>query len=313
MPVYTTAIRCFEEVARRGSIRRSAEYLHLTPSAVNRQILSLEAEFATALFERLPRGMRLTAAGETLLASVHRQEQDLQTALSQIEALKGLNRGHVVMASLSHFAPLYLTAFLARFRARHRGITFTVLTGTSEEVTQLVADGNADIGVCFRPGRGIPVKVIKSVPARFGAAMSVRHPLAERSRVRVQECVRYPLVLPCEGMESRTLAEQLGLKRWPDRLVVVETSSFTLLVEMIKADIGLSFLSDFDVADQAARETITFVPLAEVSAPTPQVCAIVRADRTLPFAIAIVLERLGEHLDQIAGDAAAFSGGKSPG
>ena len=55
------------EVARTGSIRRAAEQLNLTPSALNRRIQDVEAELGTAIFERLPRGVRLNAAGELLI------------------------------------------------------------------------------------------------------------------------------------------------------------------------------------------------------------------------------------------------------
>ena len=53
-----------DEVARVGSMRQAAERLHIAPSAVNRRILDIEEELGTLLFERLPRGVRLTSAGE---------------------------------------------------------------------------------------------------------------------------------------------------------------------------------------------------------------------------------------------------------
>ena len=49
----------FIAVARCGSLRRAAEQLHISASAINRQILQAEEAFGTPLFERLPRGMRL--------------------------------------------------------------------------------------------------------------------------------------------------------------------------------------------------------------------------------------------------------------
>jgi DNA-binding transcriptional LysR family regulator len=67
MPVFSPFIRYFDEVARQGSIRKAADRLNVAPSAVNRQILKLEDELGAPLFERLPRGLRLTAAGEILI------------------------------------------------------------------------------------------------------------------------------------------------------------------------------------------------------------------------------------------------------
>lgn len=56
----------FIAVARCGSLRRAAEQLHISASAINRQILQAEEAFGTPLFERLPEGLRMTTAGELL-------------------------------------------------------------------------------------------------------------------------------------------------------------------------------------------------------------------------------------------------------
>jgi DNA-binding transcriptional LysR family regulator len=58
MPLLSQAARLVDEVAKNGSIRRAAARVNASPSAVNRQILNLEAELGVALFERLPNGMR---------------------------------------------------------------------------------------------------------------------------------------------------------------------------------------------------------------------------------------------------------------
>jgi DNA-binding transcriptional LysR family regulator len=64
----TRRLPTFREVARRGSFAAAAEVLWLTPSAVSQQIAALERELGAKLFERYHRGVRLTDAGERLLA-----------------------------------------------------------------------------------------------------------------------------------------------------------------------------------------------------------------------------------------------------
>ena len=97
MPLLASAARYFDEVARQGSVRRAAERLNAAPSAVNRQIINLEAEYGVPLFERLPRGMRLTAAGELLLNEVRRWQSDHDRACRNLRALQGLHRGHAAV------------------------------------------------------------------------------------------------------------------------------------------------------------------------------------------------------------------------
>ena len=91
------------EVARAGSIRRAAERLNLTPSALTRQIQDLEYELGTPIFERLPQGMRLNAAGELFARHIRDQAADLDRVRSQIADLSGVRRGHVALACSQAF------------------------------------------------------------------------------------------------------------------------------------------------------------------------------------------------------------------
>src|SRR2546427_7102394 len=86
MPAISQAFRCFDEVARRGSVRKAAVTLHLTAAAVNQQILNLEAQVGVPLFDRLPRGMQLTTAGELMLAAVRRSRSEEHTSELQSQS-----------------------------------------------------------------------------------------------------------------------------------------------------------------------------------------------------------------------------------
>ena len=91
-------LRYVDEVARAGSIRKAAEQLHVTASAVNRRVMDLEEELGAPLFERRARGVRLTAAGELFVRYIREQTGDVERMKSQIEDLKGLRRGTVRIA-----------------------------------------------------------------------------------------------------------------------------------------------------------------------------------------------------------------------
>ena len=65
--MHAAVLRYIDQVARMGSIRRAAAALHVASSAVNRQILKLEADLGTPLFERVGNGVRPTVAGEFVI------------------------------------------------------------------------------------------------------------------------------------------------------------------------------------------------------------------------------------------------------
>src|SRR5256885_9431236 len=108
-----------DEVARCGSIRKAAEQLNVTSSAVNRHVLDLEEELGTPLFERRPRGVRLTSAGEVFVRYLRQQTGDVDRMTSQIEDLKGMRRGTVRIACSQALALDFLPREIAQFRERH--------------------------------------------------------------------------------------------------------------------------------------------------------------------------------------------------
>ena len=98
--MHAAVLRYFDHVAREGSIRRAAEALNVASSAVNRQILKLEQEIGTPLFERLRSGVRLTAAGEVLLQHARGTLSDYQRTRLEIAGLSGTVTGHVQIVCL---------------------------------------------------------------------------------------------------------------------------------------------------------------------------------------------------------------------
>ena len=119
-------LRYVDEVARTGSIRKAADQLNVTASAVNRRIMDLEEELGAQLFERRPRGVRLTAAGEVFVHYLREQDGGVERMKSQIEDLKGLRRGTVRIACSQALALDFLPREIAAFRARHPMVSFGV-------------------------------------------------------------------------------------------------------------------------------------------------------------------------------------------
>src|SRR2546423_15035917 len=93
-------LRILKEVAHRGSFSAAAEALSYTQSAVSQQIAALEAEAGMALLERHPRGVSLTAAGQTLVGHAEGILARLDAADAALAAIAGPRGGRLRMASL---------------------------------------------------------------------------------------------------------------------------------------------------------------------------------------------------------------------
>src|ERR1700716_645598 len=117
-------LRSVEEVARAEPIRKAADVLNVTASAVNRRIKDLEEELGAPLFERRPRGGQLTAAGEVFVNYLRQQDGEVERMKSQIEDLKGMRRGTVRIACSQALALEFLPREIGEFRKQHPFVAF---------------------------------------------------------------------------------------------------------------------------------------------------------------------------------------------
>src|ERR1700686_2631677 len=86
-------LEMFRAVAEEGAFTAAAEGLHVSQSAVSRQLKLLEEELGTLVFHRTGRGVTLTPAGDLLLSAAHRITREIDDVVSQISDTKALQRG----------------------------------------------------------------------------------------------------------------------------------------------------------------------------------------------------------------------------
>lgn len=201
--------RYVDAVARAGSLRQAAERLNVTPSALQRRIRDVEEDLGTELFERLPTGMRLTAAGEAFIRWIRSQSSDLERVQSQIEDLSGLRRGLVRIACSQALAAWLLPLEIARFTTEHPGVHFAVSVTDHVRAVALLRDYAADLVLIFRPERYPDLQPLMTVGQRLMAIMATDHPLAARSAPRLRECAAYPLALLDRGFAGRQIADAI--------------------------------------------------------------------------------------------------------
>ena len=115
-----------DEVARSGSIRRAADRLGIAASSINRQIIALEEEYGVPLFERLPRRMRPTVAGELLIAHVRSTLREQELLRLRFIELEGRRRGLVRVATIAGLIPAVMPPLLAWMQQRHPHVKLVV-------------------------------------------------------------------------------------------------------------------------------------------------------------------------------------------
>ncbi len=218
-----------EAVVRAGSIRKAAEDMNITASALNRRITAFEAEFGSEIFERLPRGMRLNPAGELLLHHIRAQSTDLARVRSQVADLSGVRRGHVSIACSQALLPYFLPQQIGAYRAEFPGVTFSVRVRDRVQAEQDLVNFDSDLAMVFEPAHLVDFEVLHAVIQPVHAVMARDHPLAGRESLRLRECLDYDLVLPAPQYGVRGLLERAAKRMGRDLKPVLETESFEMI------------------------------------------------------------------------------------
>ena len=141
-------LRAFEAAARASSFTAAAKELNLTQAAVSYQVRALEEHLGFSLFERMPRGVKLTAMGVAYLAPVRKAFDDL--AISTVGLFGTRARVHIAVQAPVSFAALWLAPRLPRFFAAYPNIEVRL----SSTVWDTAAPDDAtDLEVRYGDGR----------------------------------------------------------------------------------------------------------------------------------------------------------------
>ncbi|MDB5410565.1 MAG: LysR family transcriptional regulator [Rhodospirillales bacterium] len=276
----STALRYFQVAAEFKSVRRAAEALNVSASALSRQIAGLEQSLDVMLFERLPRGLRLTSAGEILLYHVARSFLEVGRAFNQIDALKGLRRGHIKVVSVESAARSVLATGLSAFWKKHRNLEVSVKVVGNIEALRLLEEGEADLGIAFCAPRSTSLPVLSVATLYIGAIMSTRHPLAGRSVLLLQDLAGYPLLLSDSSlMLNAALSDALATVPLSVRLV---TNSITLMSILAASEDGVALKTRAGLAQPFDAGELGFVPIADRVLPLQHLAILTRRGLPLP-------------------------------
>jgi DNA-binding transcriptional LysR family regulator len=282
--LYSPAMRYFLAVAEAGSIRAASRQINVASSAVNRQILWLEEALGLQLFDRVGRRLRLSQAGEVLLAHVRRTYSDFEGTVAELDALKGLRRGTVSIASVESVAERLLPAVIGSFRKRYPGIHVNVSISSSLEAARKVEAAEADVGFTFDPPETSALTIAFHHDLVIGALMRPDHPLSAVKLLHLQDCLKYPVALPAEGLSLRTRIDVVRAHIPGASRTYVEANSLRLMRALAREEQVIGFQTRIGCEEELANGTLVFKPLADKPLQADRLCVVTSSLRALALA-----------------------------
>lgn len=296
----TAQVAGFLEIAHRRNLSRAAEALHVTQPALTARLQALEAELGTPLFERSHRGMRLTDAGRAFLPYAERAAAALESGRALVGEHARGDAGRLTIGTAPSVGAYVLPGLLARYLERFPGIRLIVRTGHSEEIADLVAAGELDVGLIrelHHPG------VITQALYEDELLLVVppAHPFVGRGGIEVAELVDATLVLFDKTSSYYDLTNAIFRAAGVAPRSIIELDNIEAAKQVVRQGLGVALLPVTAIASDVARGALRAIPMRGVPPTRRRIVAVRRAATGDVAAPAVqgfldVLGRIGEIL-----------------
>ncbi|MBD9734791.1 LysR family transcriptional regulator [Streptomyces sp. H28] len=283
-------LRALITVAEAGSVTRAAELLHLVQPAVTRQIRALEHELGVALFERTRQGMRLTAAGTTMVERARRALAELERARAEVRPTPGAVTGIVTVGLLDSAGHLLAEPLASAVLRDHPGIELRLLTAYSGHLQQWLDEGDVDLTLLYNLAGTPSLNAEPLVREKLWAVAPPSAGLRPERPVPLAEAVSHPLVGPTAGHGLRTVIDAAVAQADVTMDLLVQTDSIHVQKELVRAGHGWTILPGVGIAQDVADGSLSAAPLCEPEVWRSIVLATSRSGRITPAVEAVAAE-----------------------
>jgi DNA-binding transcriptional LysR family regulator len=284
-------LRLFLQTAAEGSISRAAAANGLAQPALTRQIQLLEAEIGAQLFERSPRGLRLTDIGQFLKDTLELPLGEIETALRSARSYSTHVRASLTIGMPPSISELFGARLVARLRDELPNIALRIVEEDSTRLAFNLSRRLIDAAVLVSviPEQRVSRAQVLSESLHLVAAP--QSPLVREGSIPLRRLEELPLILPSGPSGLRInlerAAESAGLKIAP----MMEVDSMELTKRLVGQGAGCTILPQRTYRREAELGTLVGIPIVAPDLTHPVLWAV-KPDWRLPRAVYNEFERV---------------------
>ena len=267
--MHVDSLEVFCDLVQSASFSKAAEAHGITQSAVSQQVRALELRFGCALVERSRSGVALTAEGHAFYATCRDMVSAWRAFERRLKEMKNEVSGEICVASIFSIGLHDLPGRLAEFSTRHPGVTVRVEYRRAAQVYEMVASGEAHIGLVAYPAKrpGIIVEIFDE--DRLVIICHPRHPLAVQESVPLsaitgERFIGFEPDTPTGKVIDRHL-RQAGVKI----LHVTEFDNIETVKRAVEIASGISIVPARTVAAEVASRQLCMITIEGVKMTRP--------------------------------------------
>jgi DNA-binding transcriptional LysR family regulator len=234
-------LEILQAIAETGSFTACGKKLHVSQSAISRQILLLEEELGEPLFLRVGRKVRMTPAAESLVQLGKRVFQDVRETIEIITDRTRELRGTLRLSGGMTVCLYVFPPLLKHLRKVHPQLDVRLTVATAERSVEEIRGGRVDAGLLTLP---IDESDLVTVPVMREELLVVTppgHPLARR-RVSPKDLAGQPFVLFEVGSATRRVIDQFFASEKIEPTIVMDTENVEIIKAMVKTGLGIGIV-----------------------------------------------------------------------
>ncbi|EPF83319.1 LysR family transcriptional regulator [Acinetobacter gyllenbergii] len=238
----------FIAVAKTGSLRKAADQLFISVSAVHRQIVLAEEELGVALFERLPSGLKLTLAGELLYADLRSWQKEFQITQKRLNEIQGIQRGSIDFGMIAALSESFVSAVMQSIVQQYPWINFKVRVLDSDRIADLVINAELDFGLILNPKHQHQLQISAFIEMPLGFVIPKQHPLAHKEKIYFSDTLEFNHIIPAEPLVIHDHVTALYKKQDFHPRHTIECNDIHMMISLLRQNLGISIMSYLDAA-----------------------------------------------------------------
>ena len=239
-------------IAETGSFTAAGHKLHVSQSAISRQILLLEDELKTPVFLRIGRRIRITPAGESLLQLSHRIFQDLNDTVAGISDSQETLRGTVRILGGMTVCLYVFPTLLSEVTRQHPGIDVKIVSDSADRCLQHLRAGTGDLALLTLPIKDADMVTLPVLQEELLLVTAAKHPLSKKRKVGPQDLADQPFVMFESGSNTRRVVDEFFATSRIEPRIVMETENVEIIKALVRSGLGITIVSYQSVARDVA-------------------------------------------------------------
>lgn len=259
----------FHAVAEAGSIGGGAARLHISQPAVSKQLKDFESSLGLPLFDRLPKGVRLTAAGEQLLIFARRISAAETAAERTLAEMRDLHAGKLAIGASTTIGNYLLPTILAEYQRTYPRIEIALEIANTEVIQHKLLDSALDLGLTEGFVTSDELHAETFALDQIVVIAAPDHHLVGRTRLSLHELCDEICVLREPGSGTRSVIEHMLIQRGFQHQPAMSLGSTEAIKRAVAAGAGISLVSRLAVSDELDAGTLVVLPVNDLQLERP--------------------------------------------